>query len=319
MVKTGQSIFLFLGKEEYLKERALEKLKFSLLDERSRELNYRVFRGGDDSARDILDYASTLPLSGSKKLLAIKDVEKMSEEDKTRLGVYAKNPSSHTYLVLDIKDDAILNKYGFIGRHTKIAKYDNLKGRELSEWIKDYVSRDKKKIEEDAIELLVESKGGGLLCLARELEKFIAFVGDRETIKLEDVEHLVGKSLISPVFDIAWAVGEEDISKAMRLAAELLSSGKNSYEIIGILGWHLKRILKAKVLQAEGESDGSIAGRLGIGQAHFKDFFKNLVNFDVAKVRLKLGILLKTDLEIKRSRLNPALSLELAIIRLCLG
>ena len=38
-----------------------------------------------------------------------------------------------------------------------------------------------------------------------------------------------------------------------------------------------------------------------------------------AKIKESLDILLEADLDIKRSRLNPVLVLEVAIIRLCLA
>ena len=46
MVNSKSAVFLFAGNDSYSKEQAIKKLKASLLDSSSLELDYKVFDGG---------------------------------------------------------------------------------------------------------------------------------------------------------------------------------------------------------------------------------------------------------------------------------
>ena len=111
MVNPIKSVFLFAGNDSYSKEQAIKKLKSSLLDSSSSELDYKVFDGADAEVRDILDHVSTIPFLASKRLIIIKHFEKLSKEDTSRLIDYIKNPTKSTCLVLDAEDDSIIKQY----------------------------------------------------------------------------------------------------------------------------------------------------------------------------------------------------------------
>ena len=119
MVNPRPSVFLFAGNDTYSKEQAIKKLKSSLLDSSSLELDYKVFDGVDAEVRDILDYVSTIPFLASKRLVIIKHFEKFSKEDTSRLISYIKNPIKSTCLVLDAEDDSLLKDYPGISRDRK--------------------------------------------------------------------------------------------------------------------------------------------------------------------------------------------------------
>lgn len=318
MVNLKSSAFLFIGDETYLKEKAIKELKSSLLADSSQELDYKIFYGGETNARDILNYATTFPFLAAKKLIVVKDFEKLEDEDKTRLIAYVKKPSKFTCLVLDASGEAALEDIRSINRYVKVVRFDNLTDSQFRSWVKQFLASRDKTIEEDAIEILKELQGKSLSSLVQELEKLTVFVGERNVISEEDVEGLVGKSFMRTIFDLAWAIGEKKTDEALKLAAGATSAGKKTYEIIGLLCWHLKKLLKAKMLQLKGESDISIARILRINRAHSNEFFKQTSSYSVDQLKSKMEALLQTDLDIKRARFDPVLMLEFAIIDLCL-
>lgn len=318
MVKLQPSVFLFIGNENYLKEKAISELKSSLLDRSSRELDYKVFYGSEASAREILDYAATPPFLAEKKLVVIKDFEKLADEDKSRLIAYITKPAKFTCLVLDAAAASAQDLRPVIG-HIKVLRFDDLTDPKLRTWIKDLSASRGKRIEPLAIEALKESQGPNLFNLDQELEKLSLYIGSSDVIKERDVQDIAGKGLIKPVFDLAWAINEKDVARALRIASDLTSSGRRAHEIIGFLYWHLKRLLKAKLLQAKGESDSSIADILKVNKRYINEFFKQVRSCGLSRIKRKIEALLETDLDIKRTRLEPAILLEFAIIRLCIS
>ena len=83
--------------------------------------------------------------------------------------------------------------------------------------------------------------------------------------------------------------------------------------------WHVKRLLRAKTLQEKGGTQAYIANSLRINGKYFGRFFAQVKALKMDAIRAKMRVLLEADLDIKRSRLNPRLALECAVIRLCLG
>ena len=318
-VNTGPSVFLFLGREKYLKERAISELRSRSLDSSSGELDYKVLHGSDTSADEIINSGTTIPFFSSKRLIVVKDFDKLSEEDTSKVAAYIKNPNQHTCLIIDSDDASILEDEPSIARYAKVLKFAPLSDGELSNWIKKYLSMQGKTIEDDALDMLKESKGADLLSLSGELDKLITFIDKRNSVTGDDVERLVGKSSLASAFDIASAIGDKNASKAISIVHELTSSGKKPYEMIGILSWFFKRVLKAKLLLDMGDTESSVSQKLRINRKSAEEFFTHVHSFSALDLESKMKILLDADLSIKRPRYSPSLIMEFAIIRLCLG
>ena len=319
MVTTSPSVFLFVGKEKYLKERAISELRSRLLDSSSGELDYKVLHGSDTSADEIINSGKTMPFFSSKRLIVVKDFDKLSKEDTSKIAAYIKNPNQHTCLIIDSDDASILKDEPSIAGYAKVMRFAPLSDNELSGWIKKYLSMQGKTIEDDALDMLKESKGADLLSLSLELDKLITFTGKRGKVASDDVENLVGKSVVASAFDIASAIGDKNAPKAISIAHELTSSGKKPYEIIGILSWFFKRVLKAKLLLDAGDTESSVGQKLGIKRRSAEEFFTHVHSFSAQSLESKMKVLLDADLGIKRPRYRASLILEFAIIRLCLG
>lgn len=319
MVTSNPAVYLFVGSERYLKEKAINDLRSSLLDNSSGELDYKVLHGLDTSADEILASVSTIPFFSSKRLVVVKDFERLPKDDIGRVASYIKNPNQYTCLVIDAKDGAILKDDPSLSRYVKVLKFSDPTETEASSWISRFVSSRGKIIDEEAIEILRELKGHDLLNLSQELEKLITYTGTRKKITVPDVENLVGKSVMASAFEIAHACAEMDTSKAIRITYELGSSGKKPYEVIGLLAWHFKTLLKIKTLFSAGRTEYAITQELRLTRKSMREFFTQSALYSNEDIGSKLGILLEADLAIKRARYSPSLILEFAIIRLCLA
>ena len=318
MVTQRQSIFLFIGDDKYLKEEALKDLIVTLPGKSPRGPDQTTFYGGEFDTEEVLSQLNTVPLLSDRRLVIIKDIEKASDEFRTSLINYIKKPSKSVYLVLDAKDDSVLKDYGDAIGQISIRRFNLLSGELLTSWIMSYVERSGKTIDRDAIAIFKELEGNNLSYLSRELDKLITFAGDRPEIGPDDVEGLMGRSLIMSALDITGAIGRQDVDGAIKISSGLIAGGRKEYEIIGILSWYLKRMLKAVILRQKGQSDYAIASILRISRKFQNEFFRQLAGFDQKKIKSNIELLLKADLDIKRSKFDPCTVLELALVRLCL-
>lgn len=318
MVTPKHNVYLFIGDDTYLKEKALKDLSSSVLGKSSDRSELKIFRGRELEPQSIFDQLTTVSLLSDKRLIVIKDVEEVPGDFTASLIEYIRKPSKSAYLVLDAQDDSVLRDYGQVADKICVQKFGIPRGGSLGSWIRDFVASNGKTIDSEALLVLRELEGNELAYLARELEKVITFVGARKEITSDDIEEVVGKSLVMSAFDITDAIGRKNIAGAIKISSNLLSGGKKEYEIIGLICWHLKRMLRAKTLKARGQSDYNIAGILRIGQKFQDDFFKQAAGFKLERLRSHIDTLLQADLDIKRTKFSPSAVLEFAIIRLCL-
>ena len=321
MVNPGPAVFLFVGSDSYSKEEAIKRLKLSVLDSSSRELDYKVFDGADAEACDILDYISTIPFLASKRLVVIKNFEKLPPEDNARLIAYIKNPAKSTCLILDAEGDSVIKEYPQISRHVILKRFGGLTDSQFQSWAKEILSSmgEAKEIAPDAVKTLKELYGDDLGSISQELQKLSSFVGERRRIDVSDVEEIAGRNLNASAFDLTDAIGANDLKKALSIISELIMLGKKHYEIVGLLCWQMKRLFKGRMLMERGVAEAQIANMLKIGRRYQDAFFGSLKASSLAQIELKMSVLLETDLDIKKSRFDPALALEFAVIKLCLG
>lgn len=319
MVNSRSSVFLYVGSDNYSKEKAIADLTNSIFGASSKELDYRVFRAGESDIKEIIEYVATVPFLASKRLAVIRNAERLPEDFKSRLADYMKKPYKSSCLLLESEDDKLPAEYADISGYITVRRFGNLTDSELLSWVKRFLADRGKKIESGAFLLLKELQGRNMLSLSNELDKLASFSGGRKDITISDVEAVAGKSLIVSAFDLTRAIGEKKISDALKVMSDLTMSGKKHYEIIGLLCWHLKRILRAKTLQRKGENNDLIAGILRINRAHAAEFFRQVESFTQTQIRDRMKLLLEADLDIKRTKFDPALILEFTLIRLCLS
>lgn len=319
MVSSKENVFLLLGSDLHSKEKALEALVASSLKGSSKDLNYKVFRASEDSAGAIIDHIATSPIFAGKRLVVIKEIDKMEPGELALLIENLKKPIASTCLVLESGSSSILKHYPELSDIACVKRFDELEGSVVLSWARKFVSSiSGKSISDDAIELLVELKGSEAMSLSRELDKLIAFIGERKAIEKEDVEQVSGISTASSVFDLGWKIGDKDANSALAIIHELLTSGKKPHEIIGMISWHLKRMFKGKELILKGVSEYETALAIGVRKTDAEVFFTQLARFDMKDIVASITLLLEADLDIKRTRYDPGLILEFAVIRLCL-
>lgn len=312
------SVIFLIGDERYLKEKTLSDLRRSISGPSSGGGDYKVLYGAGTSAEEISNCVSTFPFLSPKRLVVIKDFEKLSKEDTRRVFDYINNPNQHTCLVIDTDDADIMKKMPSFGSHVKVLKFSHPSGSQLSSWIASYLVSRGKKIEEDAIEMLKELSPPDLLSISQELEKLATFTLGRKTITAKDVESLTGKNSAVSAFDIAGAVGNRDAYGAMKIIRELMTAGKRSHEIIGLLAWHFKTMARVKELALEKETEYAVSQRLKMSKRRAAEFLGQAAAYSLERIQECLDILLDADMGIKRTRFNPSLILEFAVMRLCL-
>ncbi len=311
-------LYLFSGQEEFLKEEAVKRLRDSLLAPGAVDFNYHLFYGKEDSGARIVDAALTLPFMSGKRLVVVKEGEKLGVSDKKEMLKYAQSPSPSTCLILFIdKIDRRDNFYSLLMESGKEVSFNPVRENDIIGWIENRARKEGKMIAPRAAFELKERIGGNLRELTNHLTKLFLYIGDKEEVGVEEVRVLVGEGRETNSFTLTEAISEREKGKALKILGKILSEGRKAPEIIGLIAWQMRRIAEAKSRIAREETAAEVCKSLGIFPFFQKKFISQVKKFSPPQLRENFYSLLKADRQFKSGRLTPDLILELLVIKLC--
>ena len=266
-------LYLIVGEEDLLRDRALAALKAAVLGAEGNEFNYVLFYGGEASGGEIATSVSEAPVFAERRLVVVKASEKLSARDGDLLLDCLRSPVETTTLVfMSAKLDGRLKFSQALTRTAVAIDCASLRDAQLPAWIASEAERMKLRVDESATQLLKESCGGSLYGLRRELEKLAAYVPSHRPITAADVHLLRGMDPGASVFDLATAIAEGRPGRVLSILARNLEAGEAPLRILGSLAWQYRRLWKAKDVLVNGGREGEVARTLRMDQGKVRSF-----------------------------------------------
>ena len=314
-----ENLYLFAGNNEWEKIETLRQILARLSPKNPSSVQYEILEGKDKNLNPqrILSDLLTIPF-GSCRLTLIKDIEKTPPTFQSRLLQTITHLPKETVCVLETKEahrsGTFFEKVELLAR---VIPFKEPKGPELLVWVDRRATFYDKKISPTAKHLLLGKIGGTLLALDKALEALATYVGDSPVIEEKEVETLLGSSLTRTGFELAYAVASREVFKALSIFSRLLSDREKPYEILGVLGWQLRRMLRAKELLEEDVSPTEVGRRLRLRWQDEKEFFESMARFEKSEIEKGLTALLRVDQNLKTGIGDEREEVERFILGLC--
>jgi DNA polymerase-3 subunit delta len=315
---TIKAAYLFSGPEDYLKETAQRRIKKILLEPEFSQFNYDLFFGDKIDGRELLNKLLTQPVGAGRRLVVIKAAQRLQPSVKEAIMEYLKNPSPTSCLVLWVPRVDLRKKfYLAVEKAGRSVLFYPLWDKELTDWIREYLLRSRKKIASAASNLLVERVGKNLGTLVPELDKLLIHLGQRDQITTEDVENLIGKVRSRTIFELTDAIGRKRAKEALAILTRMMDEGTSGTEILYMIVRQFRFLLRTKVLFEKKLAEAKIAQVLLLRPFAVKKLLLQAKNFSLKKLIKNFEDLLQAEVEIKSGKRTPKMILELLILRLC--
>ncbi len=309
-------LYLIVGEEDLLRDRALAVLKTVVLAEEGNDFNYNLLYGGEISGREIVGIVSEVPVFAERRLVVVKAAEKISARDGEQLLECVKNPIPSTTLVfMSAKLDGRLKFSQALARTAVVIDCAPLRDNQLPAWIANEAQRVGVRVTDQATQLLKEVCGTSLYGLRRELEKLAAYVPADRSISPADVQVLRGIDPGASVFDLTLAIAEGRHGRTLAILARNLESGEAPLRILGSLAWQYRRLWKAKELLVQNGREGEVARTLRMDPWKVRPF---LNRFSEPHLQAALHLCFEADEKLKGGSGSSArMVLEQVLWRLC--
>lgn len=308
-------VYLIVGEEDLLRDRAVAALKEAVLGE-SGDFNYDLFYGDEASGADVLTCASEMPVFAERRLVIVKTVEKLSAREGEILMRYLASPMETTTLVfVSPKLDGRLKFSQALARAAVTVDCSPLREAQLMPWMAEDAARLGVRLETDAIHLLKETSGGSLYAIRRELEKLASYVPSDRPVSAADVHLLRGMEPGASVFELTVAIAEANQGQALSILARNLEAGEAPLRILGSLAWQYRRLWKVKDLLQQGGREGEAARTLRMDPLKVRSF---VGRFSDEHLQRALRLFLQSDAQLKGGgSSHPKMVLERLLLRLC--
>ncbi len=314
--KEINSVYIFAGEELFLKRQIEELVKSRLFANSSADFNQDIFYAEQASLDKVLDTLRTQPFLSERRLVILKNADKFSAHEKPILD-FLKEKKSKNVFILET-DKKLTDK--FIKKIVPFSipvLFAPLQAGDLNKWISDYAKSKGKKIDYNAIAVLIEKIGNDLESIISSLNKLCLYAGAKTVLKEQDIDILIKKTREDTRFTFLNALMSKQTSKALEMAHELSRNGKHVSDLIGLINWQFKRLDKVKHLQAKGYTQDVIITQLKMTPYIYSIVKKQAAKFSDKELEKGFNLLLDSDISIKQGLKSPSLTLETLIVRLC--
>ena len=249
-------LYMLKGEETFIMEEMAEKLASAVIGEEAKSFNLDVEYGSEIDMERFLAAASSFPFLGDRRMLVLREAEKLKGKWKQLLEYCAK-PSPSTVMVFLVdthdetgrkihqpKDMPALEK--LVRANGRIIEFQRLNKADLIKWITQKASKSGIKLDQEAANLLVGSVGDDLYSIQNEIDK-LALVYEGSEVSRDELAGVIGNYRMNAVFDLVDRAGSGDEGAALAVLASIITTGaERPPTVVYLLIRHFLALLKIK-------------------------------------------------------------------------
>jgi len=307
--EVGMSLYLLLGSEAALADRALAKLQVQLREEGAEVTSLSA---SDVFAGDIAD-ALAPSLFSEKRALVLRDLQDLSDEFKPEITRYLADPDPTITVIFihkgGVKGKALLDQIK--KANAQIIACDALKKEsEKQEFVRHLFLDLGRKATPGAVNALIGAVGTDL----RELTAACSQIAS-DTVGVID-EAMVDKYHQGKVemtgFDVADAALDGDVSRALLTLRNALDSGTDPVMVTSAIASALRGLAKVSGTN-RGSKSFELASVLGMAPWQIDKARRQLSSWSQAGIAQAVGAIALADAQVKGAAVDPIYALERAV------
>jgi DNA polymerase-3 subunit delta len=266
-----------------------------------------------------LETWGTPSLFASQSLVVLKSAERLKAADRERLAAAAELRDATAPLIVCAHGRVDLRQqfFSLCGKIGAVAEFRPPFPNQLPGWATRLAREQGIKISDEAAQLLADLVGADLFALAVEIEKTAAFVFPAKEITAADVATCVGEIHQYDAFDLAAALGQRDLRRALNLLRRVLTNDNEALRILHALVGHFRRLWQVKDLLAAGASEAQIERATNLRGQRLRLLLGQSRIYSASDLRRFLHKAAELDLTLKSSRSSPAGLFDALVLEMC--
>jgi DNA polymerase-3 subunit delta len=314
---TLKPAYLFHGKERFLIDRAITRLKEIVLSGAMSGFNLHELNGGAVSGDAVVNQAVQIPMMATRSLVIVEDAHKMSAEDHRVVDTYLEDPSPMTCLVL------VGEAFNAARKLTKTAKAKGLlfeasplKEAGIIPFLKWRATERKVVLSKEAAAAVSAVVGPDCAALDDAVERLGLYAGRDRAITEDDVSEVVTTVRQHSIFELVDAIGAGQGGRALSILENLLGRQEEPIMINAMIARHFRQLLKTRIHLHLRTPESALPGLVGAPQFMITKLAAQARRFRGAALENALARLAVADYELKSAKRSGALVVEQAVLDL---
>ncbi len=309
-----ESVYIFEGEEVYFHDEGLRLLERIVVGEGASPIDRELIRGGEASLVQILDLAATYPMGGGRRLIVVRDADRVPADQMDLLGTYLGRPNPSSCLVWsDAKFDRrrVLHRTLVQGGATRVecAPLDEAR---CAGWLRERLRERGFALGADLAEAIAAGfSGAGLGRVDAELQKLMSAIGEPRPIEPADLAILTDVPRMVDAFSLAGRVVRGERGEAIAGLRALLRAGEEPVRLLGALSWYVRNALRARAAAGRPLLPREATALYGLDPGRMDRFQRETGGASVALLRQALELCQRVDRELKgQGSRDPAHAFE---------
>jgi len=312
-IKTRQfsRCYLLYGEEAYLKAFYRKQLKAAVLRDGG-DMNFSYFEGRGISVPQLTEAVQTMPFFSDYRFVLVENSGFFKSQNDLADTV-KELPDSTVLVFVEHEIDKRNRLYKAVSAAGTVCELNGLDERNLKVWAATQLAGEHKKIREQDLVYLFEKSGTDMELLSKELEKLIAYTGEREVVERADIDAICTTQVTSRVFAMIDELAAGRPDKAFRLYTDLLANREKPMSILFLLARHFNILLQMKEAQKQRQDNKTIAAAIGIPPFSVRKYQSQASGFTEEKLKNLLELCLQLETDVKSGTLHEQLAVELLL------
>jgi DNA polymerase-3 subunit delta len=296
-------LFVFYGEERFFIDHLLLDLENYIFKEQpDRQINCHTFYGTENNLNEIISTCMSYSMFGAKKLVVVKEFDKLKSPALDNLIKYVLNPQKSTVLVLTADKWGKTRVYQQILEQAVCVPCKPLREEEIYGWLNARVKNAGIKAERESILFLVENIGNNLLRLSTEIDKILGYIGPGGQLTLDLVTQLTGFSREVNIFNFQKYLADKKFEQSLKIGMQLLEQGEALAGILPMLYGFFRKIWLVKALRSRKLNDHQILQQLDGKLYFYKDIFIAEEKFTLPQIQQIMEKILDAEIKLKTSQ-----------------
>ncbi len=335
-------VYLIYGSETYLIDKGWEALKNEVVTSFP-ELNYTQLEGEKLEASELSVACETFPFGSDKRLVVVRDLgvlkgkgESKDEDEGEKNAASGKDIQPFIDVVQNIDDTTCLLfvSYGSINKrrkklldelkkHGAVYEFERIDRAELAQWIKKGLGRSGKNIGPRELDHFINSIGyldknssKTMYDVENEIKKLAGFMGSSADVQMTHIEAVVPRNIENDIFKLINACSEKNVDSSLRLYADMLLEGENSFGILALLSKQIKSMIEVAELYSKRYDARSISEKLKLHEYTVKLCIKYSSTIKRQILQSAYRKCLDAELSIKSGKMGERLAMEMLLVGL---
>ena len=304
-------VYLLSGEETYLTRQFFERLAAAIAGDDS--MNVNRFQGKNPDIKEIISLADTMPFFAESRLILIEN-SGFFKRDSSELADYLPRMPESTHIIF--REDEIDKRNRLFKKVKELGYFAEMKRQteaELERWILTILKKEQINLTRNTMSYLLETIGTDMNVIRNELDKLIAYLGDKKVIEPADIDAICSRQISGQIFEMIDAMSVKNRQKAFRLYYDLIALKEPPMRILFLITRQYLQLYQVKEMQQKGLSGQALASAAGLSSYVVRKVSGRASRFRIEELKRCIEECALMEEQIKTGQIRDSIAVEVLI------